>query len=215
MENASIKILIDNKPTLKYEGFDLTSKIGDNCDLAHGRFYTRKNAKILNSNDTNINLTIFSEDRKFIASCDPLCYTNLDKIKNDTSKIIEKLRKEGKNRYSDVNAILYGGIAFDNSLEALNGCSLISAFEDTFEKEGINTSIITGKYKTNSKELLNNYVGNNKIVLWGDIFNKIGLTLESTSEQILKSLDKIFEYVKINKDVNVIIIDKLKSRKVF
>ena len=83
---------------------------------------------------------------------------------------------------------------------------MVDTFEAACEAEGVKPTIITGR---NSEDLgdFSAYVGEEQLTLWGDLINKIDLTKKASEKQIIKFLERLFEYVKIPENTAVKIID--------
>ena len=131
-----------------------------------------------------------------------------DKLSKDYfARQINEVREASRCKDEEVSGVIYGGLAYDiNNPLSENSCNMVDTFEAACQAEGVKPTIITGR---NSADLGNfsAYIGEEQLTLWGDLINKIDLTKKASEKQIIKFLERLFEYVKIPENTAVKIID--------
>lgn len=164
--------------------------------------------KIVKNIKEEVVFTIITPVLKFTTCLMPTLRDNSEQIKKHITKIIDNIKQESHCKNEDMNAIIYGGAAYDSSNEfSENSCRIVDALEEACNMESIEPTIISGQYENNKE--LNSYVREKHLTFWGSIFDKIKLNPNATEDEIIQELDKHYEYIKIGPNCRFQFIDKL------
>ena len=177
--------------------------------IIDGRTVGKKKPLIAKDFPTSVGLSVFTNKFNFIATSDT---SSINDIKRFLPKKLYEMQEENKDKAVDTKAVIYGGIAYDiNNPDSEISCKTVDLIEEACVQEGIEPVVITGQYDNNLKATFDTYTGHDQMIFWGNLVDKIKLTKDATQEEIVKTLENLFEYVKIPEDVAVKVIEGLKG----
>ena len=199
-------------PNLKRQSLEVGNSLGHDLSVRHGATVVKKMPKFVKGLGPCVGITIFGLNKKFIAHSAP----ELDptsNVKKFLSKKIAEMRMNDKCKEKDMSAVIYGGIAFDESNPlSEDSCRLVDAMEEACELEGIEPTIITGQFNDGLNTRLDSYVGQNQVTIWGKLIDQIKSHQNATQAEIQNILEQIFEYVKIPQNTEVKIFEGLSDK---
>ena len=175
----------------------------------NGRFFNNTTTKKIENIGNTLAIGFSTPTHKFIACSSPDVDYNYQHSRDFFAKKINELREQS--RHNDVDGIVYGGMAYDigDPLSEIS-CGIVDSFEAACKAEGIEPTIISGRYNAKLGDF-NSYIGEEQLVFWGDLVDKIDLTKDASRKQIIKALEKLFEYVKVSENIAIKIIDEFSS----
>lgn len=197
MKNISINLIQHKKyPKLKTSHI-LLGNGTENCSITKGRILNKSSVRKFEEIGSVVGINIFSPSHKFVGYSSPGIDNNLENIKTFVTEKINELREMKRYKDDEISAIIYGGLAYDSKNPySMATCDIVDTFEAACEAENVKPVIISGKYKEN-KEDFNSYIGENQIIFWGDLIDKVKLSSKNSPKEMIERLEKIFEYVKI------------------
>lgn len=208
------QITINLLPKIKYpinmikrEGIEVGSSLGYNLSVRHGDKVSNSSPKVVNGLGPCVGVAIIGSKDKFVAHSAPELDKNYNVFEFITKKINE-IREKSKS--DDVSTVIYGGIAY-NSENPLSedSCALVDKFEEACLSEGVEPTIITGQYSDGLETRINSYIGNKQITLWSKLIDGIDLGVNAPKEEVIKTLEQLFEYVKVPQQTVLKILEQL------
>ena len=197
-------------PQLKRLGAEVGNSLGYDLSVKYGKIAVNQMPKFVKGLGACVGVALFADKYKFVAHSAPEMDNNPNFISNFISETIDKIRTKGHCKDEDVSAVIYGGIAYDSTNPiSEKSCELVDAIEEGCKLEGIEPTIITGQYSNGLNTRIDSYIGQNQIIVWGKLIDKIKATQNVTSQEIVKILEEIFEYVKIAQDTKLKVIKDL------
>lgn len=192
---------------MKREGIEVGSSLGHNLSVRHGDKVSNSCPKVVNGLGPCVGVAIIGSKDKFVAHSAPEIDIKYNVVEFITKKINE-IREKSKS--DDVSTVIYGGIAYngENPLSE-DSCALVDKFEEACLSEGVEPTIITGQYSDGLKTRLNSYIGNKQMTLWSDLFNGVNLGTKASKEEVVKTLEKLFEYVKVPEQTALKVLEQL------
>lgn len=207
MTNFTINLAQKKYPILRNNNIFFGDGLVDSFSAQNGRVFINKTVKKIENVAPALGIVFSTPTHKFITCSSPEVDTN-DKLSKDYfARQINEVREASGCKDEEVSGVIYGGLAYDiNNPLSENSCNMVDTFEAACQAEGVKPTIITGR---NSADLGNfsAYIGEEQLTLWGDLINKIDLTKKASEKQIIKFLERLFEYVKIPENTAVKIID--------
>ena len=208
MTKFTINLAQKKYPALKNTGILLGNGELANFTVNNGRVFVNKTIKRVENMMPSLGIVFSTPTHKYIACSSPYCDKDSILTKDCFTKAIDDVRKASKCKDEEVSGVIYGGLAYDSSdpLSEIS-CRMVDTFEEACKAEGVKPTIITGR---NSEDFgdFSAYVGDEQLTLWGDLINKIDLTKKASEKQIIKILNKLFEYVNIPENTAIKIIDE-------
>ena len=171
MPQITITISRQAYPKLKREGVEIAKVTGYEMQKKV-KPVVNKSPRTVRNLKTEIGFIVISPIMKFTACLVPTFKDNTELIKENIKKMIDYIRKESKCKDEEMNAVIYGGIAYDSSEPISEKCyCLVDTLEEACEDESITPTIITGLFNNKNAEL-NSYVREKNVTFWGDLFNE-------------------------------------------
>ena len=207
MNKFTINLAQKKYPLLRNGNVLFGNGLVDSFSINNGRIFQNSTVKKIENIMPSLGVVFSTPTHKFIGCSSPEINSNCNLFRDTFMRTINDIRETSKCKDEEVSAIIYGGLAYD-SKEPLSeiSCRMVDTFEEACEAEGVKPTIITGR---NSEDLgdFSAYVGEEQLTLWGDLINKIDLTKKASEKQIIKFLERLFEYVKIPENTAVKIIE--------
>lgn len=206
MNKFTINLAQKKYPNLKNKGILFGNGEMDKFSVNNGRIFVNKTIKRVENMMPALGVVFSTPTHKYVACSSP--YVDSNSLSKDCfTKAIDEVRKASKCKDEEVSGVIYGGLAYDSKDPYSEiSCRMVDTFEEACEAEGVKPTIITGR---NSEDLgdFSAYVGEEQLTLWGDLINKIDLTKKASEKQIVKILEKLFEYVKIPENTAVKVLE--------
>lgn len=199
-------------PSLVDKGYEVGNSLGHDLSIKYGMTNTNHTAKALKGLGPCVGLTIFTPKYKFNAHSAPEIDTDSNSIIKFITEKIHELRIKSQCKDTDVSAVIYGGIAYDpqNPISDAS-CRLVDALEEGCNLESVKPTIITGQYSDGVKTRINSHIGTKQITIWGKWIDKMQNVVNASQSEIQKTLEELFEYVKIPQDVKLNVLDDIPS----
>jgi hypothetical protein len=174
------------------------------ASLRQGIIVSNKSSKTMRDLGEDLGVVIFAPKNKFVARASSFYDANFKLIKDFLTKKIDELRQINNCSDEDIKPIIFGGASYDsNTPLAKENCKLVDIMEEACVLENTEPTIITGKYGTPLDFGLNSYISDKYISFWGKLIDKIKFDTNSSQLDMQKSLEQIFEYVKIPKNTKI------------
>ena len=156
-----------------------------------------------------LGVTLWLPEKKISVCSNPKTET-LQSVPDKVRKMIEILHNESRKNYDRMFAFITGGVASDSK----NACAQESAdltytIYDTFQKEGIETSVIADQFADSKTQRINSYCVGNNITLWGEPINQVKLNRDAELSEIREALSENFEFVELSPNIEFKVIDEL------
>ena len=197
-------------PKLKAQRLEVGSSLGHDLSMRNGKIVASSVPKMVKGLGPCVGLAIFANKYKFVAHSAPEHDTNMELNSDFISRKINEVRTKGLCKDEDVTAVIYGGTAYDpqNPVSEMS-CELVDSIEEGCKLEGVEPTIITGQFGDGLETRIDSYIGQNQITIWGKLIDKIKQTHNASQEEIQKVLSELFEYVKVGRNTEFKIVDKL------
>lgn len=199
-------------PSLLKAGYEVGNSLGHDLSVKYGVTNTNHTARAIKGLGPCVGITIFTPKYKFNAHSAPEADTNPNFIMKFLTKKIDEIRTKSKCKDEDVSAIVYGGIAYDGKNPiSEDSCHLVDVLEESCNLEGIEPTIITGQYNDGLNTRINSHIGTKQITMWGKWIDKMQAAVNASQSDIQKTLEELFEYVKIAPNTKLKVLEEVPS----
>ena len=187
----------------------IDDNIGKHLSINYVKQLSPKQAIHTNITEPSIGITLWSPSKKIATKSTPSIDVPL-LASRQLINIITNLRNSIRKSYEEIIAVLVGGVSYiPNDSISIKSVELIDKLYKTLQNEGIETTMIAGRFCDSINSKVNTYVTDRKMFLWGKPFDNKGLHTKNSQNEIEEILSHNFDFVKISPDAPINIIDSL------
>lgn len=209
MTKFAINILPNKVYPIQRQATIIGDSIGKHISINHSKQLSSKQPIHTNITEPSVGITLWSPSKKIATKSTPSIDVPL-LASRQLINIITNLRNSISKSYEEIIAVLVGGVSYiPNNPISAKSVELIDKLYKTLQDEGIETTMVAGRFCNNINSKLNTYVTDGKMFLWGKPFDNKGLNIKNTQDEIKEILSDNFDFVEISPEAPISIIDNL------